>query len=442
MIYELTLRRHDNTKPLPTRDELQDLLFNPNKGINTPLAALIPLNSGYKVKTDIEQHIHKLHDSAHKLHAINLHPILPPHAIAQRTVIVRQADPAFTSQSPDTIKSQIISNEHNAGLNIDKIIHIPNKTHIFKIQCGDVHSATHIIKHGFYAHYYRFAPTQTMIQTHHELHRCYKCYRINEHSTTQCQSQQKCSNCTLDHHHTECPNTDRIKCVNCKTNHHTLAYSCPYRKHIIKQLEQNNTRANQNNTRNTFNPTAHFPQLPRPAWNTPAPPPPQPNYTNRRTLHPPQSQRPNNIQTPQPNHAQRDPRTNRPKPMHNHHNTTNTAQPSTSSHIPPNTTENTNTTPTANNNNITPNPSPKRNAHQYISDIVSEKMTDYIKEQIAIHLFRLLEEDTFQKYAEQVFTSLIKEHFLKTKKLQHLVNNITIRYTNINDSDTDTAQHD
>ena len=461
MIYEIILRKHDNTRPLPTQDQVFDRLFNPAHGINTPLTSLIPTKSGFIAKSDIEKHINKIHERAAKLNEINLAPVLPPQVIANRTVNVYNVDSNYTNQNPDNIKTQITTNNNNAGINIEHIILIPNNQRMFKILCKDEKSATLLLKQGFYAQHYRFSPTQLSPEKHINLIRCFKCYKLNSHTTTQCTSAQLCSNCAEGHHHSACPNANTIKCVNCRTSsHHTLAFSCPYRKNIIKTARKSQnppTKAypppptyplplpsQHSYPQPPFQPWTHpsssyanilqnnhkFPLLANPTPYRPSPtplmPPARPNHqSNQNTRKPPPSHRIN----PEPVRHTHDPA--RPNP--NIPTRMNPSQqPSTSRQTPsrsPQTDQHSaNTTP----------PSPnKKNAHKYVSDIVTEKLTQYIKDEIAEQIHIVLTSDILLEQCEVVFTQMIKEEFLKSKSFRNLVHHIKLTYGNSDSSDSE-----
>ncbi|MPC76461.1 hypothetical protein E2C01_070874 [Portunus trituberculatus] len=70
---------------------------------------------------------------------------------------------------------------------------------------------------------------------------CFKCYKLDDHYSSQCPEEKDftiCSECS-SHNHTWMNCSSNIKtCINCNGHHRTLSYQCPTRKNIEKQKRQ------------------------------------------------------------------------------------------------------------------------------------------------------------------------------------------------------------
>lgn len=430
MIYSLTLRIHDSTKPAPTIEQVQDYLFKREHGISVPLTALIPTKIGFIAKTDIEDHIHKIQKHENKLKAINLYATLPPQITSQRTVVIKRVDAAFTQLPTDTILTHFTDNSNNSGIRIAQVIPIPNRPHLLKIECADTTSAHNILKQGLYAQHYRFPPSQIEREHYVSLERCYKCYKINEHKTANCTATQVCSNCSQSHHHTQCPKQNVRQCVNCKDNtHHTLAYSCPYRKNII-----NRTLREKSQHHATY---AH--PLPPARTNMPARPIPLSHANIANPYFPPLPAQPPQhpaknipiLHTPTPNYPQ-------PIPIHRKQPATTTPhQPPTAKPPAP----------------LNPQQQPQTSTHanrqplqsltlttenrEIISGMISHTIHEFMSDEIARQLREYITTDKLVKRTEEIFTQLVRENFIKTPQFNRIKKKTEARITHVLDSDSE-----
>lgn len=90
---------------------------------------------------------------------------------------------------------------------------------------------------------------QTEQDTHVEIKSCMKCYKIEDHNTSECPKPQDykiCLECSEEGHiWRDCPSEIK-KCINFKGDHRTLAMKCEQRKEVIKQ-KRKERRKKQNN---------------------------------------------------------------------------------------------------------------------------------------------------------------------------------------------------
>ena len=82
---------------------------------------------------------------------------------------------------------------------------------------------------------------------------CFKCYKMEEHSTRECTSTKTvCSECGEEGHlFRECTNENK-KCLNCAQPHRTLAAKCPYRKQKTTAKENELTKKQNKTLNNTY----------------------------------------------------------------------------------------------------------------------------------------------------------------------------------------------
>ena len=72
-----------------------------------------------------------------------------------------------------------------------------------------------------------------------DVYHCYKCYAINDHTAKDCTKPVDyvvCSLCTATSHKYDKCGSVTNKCINCGGDHSTLAFSCPNRKQVVKEL--------------------------------------------------------------------------------------------------------------------------------------------------------------------------------------------------------------
>ena len=228
------------------KQQLAKLLFNT---LQIALTALIQTASGFTCVTDDNGDIDKILGASEKLKALNLEIVTPTRLLANRTVLVRQLDPDYGSKSPEQLLKDITTHKKNHNLGIEKVIKIPGRTKTIKLLCRDIKSAEGLSKNGFFIGWYKVPAAHIHTDSYQNIPTCMRCYKLDDHHTKDCKSEQLCSNCTGKHKHTCCTATNKTQCLNCKrdrvsyTNHHTFALSCPHRKLKVKaRLDSTTTK--------------------------------------------------------------------------------------------------------------------------------------------------------------------------------------------------------
>ncbi|KAF9756170.1 hypothetical protein NGRA_3295 [Nosema granulosis] len=95
--------------------------------------------------------------------------------------------------------------------------------------------ANRVIENGFLLFHCKITPSQIKREEYIDILMCFKCYKIENHTTKDCPTPDivVCSECTGDHDYRNCPSLTK-KCINCKGPHRTMAMSCPAKKEAIK----------------------------------------------------------------------------------------------------------------------------------------------------------------------------------------------------------------
>lgn len=238
--------------------------------LNAPLIRLTENNSGYSAITDDPHSVDKLTcaKSVEMFRGINLTPVVPPDLRAKRTVFVRQVDECVGSHSEEEIKEEI--ERSNKGFKIDKVTKIKNFTHIMKITTKDTDAARKILNQGIYIYNTKITSHQCEPEKYCHLLICFKCYAIEDHTTSKCTSKLTvCSECgETGHTFRECENPTK-SCLNCGGAHRTLANMCPVKKEKIRRkerMEEERKEAGKSETyakivQQTINKTEAFPKM-------------------------------------------------------------------------------------------------------------------------------------------------------------------------------------
>lgn len=152
-----------------------------------------------------------------------------------RTIILKKLDKYITDYSDEDIM------QHIGNLNkvkITKVIRIPEKDYILKVQCETPDEAELLYKNGI-KFPYTFCPPQHIKK--HILPNtpiiCTKCYTINHHITAVCKDTRLiCSKCSgIGHRHFNCTNQNP-HCLNCGGKHCCLSPSCPHMKYVMNKV--------------------------------------------------------------------------------------------------------------------------------------------------------------------------------------------------------------
>jgi hypothetical protein len=205
------------------------------KQLKLPLTGLRDVKNGFSAFTEFERDIEALltKNAREKLGALGLEARLPPKVKAQRSVICRRIDPYVGSHDKNELLSDIERNNHH--LKVTEVIKFKHHTHVFKIEFETIGMAQHALQNGILCCHVRISPDQIKQEEYVDVLMCFKCYKLNEHTTKDCPTPNLiiCSECTGNHDFRECKATVK-KCINSQGDHRTMAMSCPKKKEAIK----------------------------------------------------------------------------------------------------------------------------------------------------------------------------------------------------------------
>ena len=296
MQHRCMLRHTAQPRPLPDRAQV----FKVTAKKNVHLTGLIPTPVGFIALCESSRDVDSLlaASMATALEKINLTPLPPQDLTAKRTVFVRGVEPDIGSRTAEEILEML--KEANEDLSIERVIKLPNRDRIMKVEMRDTTSTDRALKAGIKAGYQKIPPSNVMPQIIAKAQTCFHCYAVGRHDTKSCPNKNHsyCSNCAeTGHTHKACPSQQPPRCLNCHrlglpSDHHTLAMRCPARKEEVKKKKTQMEQAQ----KVTY---AQAAAPPPPAWIRPHQPPPCPNGPEPSGPTPHPSPSPN----PHPNQA-------------------------------------------------------------------------------------------------------------------------------------------
>jgi len=187
------------------------------------------------------------------LQTLNCEPVLPPHIRAKRTVLLRNLDQLVYDNEVDDIKLEI--GRANRNLIVDDIFKFQNNKMI-KVTFSSHKMALECTESGMYMFSLRIPPRNIELDEFIEVKVCYRCYKLEKHTSETCEQQPDykiCSLCSVvGHTYKNCTATMK-KCINCGGSHSALAMSCPERKKIVNS-KRNNKKTYAERVAGRFNP--------------------------------------------------------------------------------------------------------------------------------------------------------------------------------------------
>lgn len=235
---KLNLKLKDYKGQKPTKHQIFELTSTKLNGF---LTGLTETTNGFIAYTDQNSTIDSLtsNKGQTELGKINLETITPPEIRAKRTVFIRGLDYTVGQRDERDIADELTTRQ-NWLTNIT-VTKIKNYTHVIKLTCSDTNQTERLLRDGLTMFHTRIPPSNIEQEKFTPILICFKCYQFEKHTTNNCPSKTTvCSECgETGHRHFDCTSTNKT-CLNCPTNnnHRTLAPSCPYRKRIIKDKEQ------------------------------------------------------------------------------------------------------------------------------------------------------------------------------------------------------------
>jgi len=189
-------------------------------------------------KHNFNQDILFSRDSIAKLRELDCSLVEPPILRASRTILVFRVDPYLYGEDTEDIRRDIeSSNDHSK---IDEIIKFPNSRTI-KIIFSSEKAARLAMERGLIACYLYIPPEDIEKEIHVDLKTCLKCYKINDHTTNECDKASDykiCSICSSkEHTHRQCSSTLK-KCLNCGGGHSAMSFSCEMRREAIREQRE------------------------------------------------------------------------------------------------------------------------------------------------------------------------------------------------------------
>jgi len=197
---------------------------------------IIPRNNSFLVifKHNFNQDVLFSQHTIAKLRELDCSLVEPPSLRARRTILVFRVDPYVYDEDPEDIRRDIESS--NAHSEIEEIVKFPN-SRTLKIIFTSEKAARLAAERGLIAFYLLIPPEDIENEIYIDIKMCLKCYKINEHSTTECDRPGDyivCSLCSShEHKHRQCSSSQR-KCINCGGSHSTMSSTCEMRKEAIR----------------------------------------------------------------------------------------------------------------------------------------------------------------------------------------------------------------
>lgn len=175
-------------------------------------------------------------DAISKFNTVDCEPVAPPDLQAKRSLIVKRVDDCIYTQSEIAVKAELLRS--NPWMFISSIFKFPNSKTI-KVTFNSQDLVRRALSQGIYLFGLSISPANMSQEEFINILTCFKCYKWNDHATSNCKKDASfvvCSLCSSNQHtYKECQSQVR-KCINCSGSHSTISYSCPRRKEIANTL--------------------------------------------------------------------------------------------------------------------------------------------------------------------------------------------------------------
>lgn len=189
-------------------------------------------------ETDLDKLFNGITDKY--LEANGFTPVIPQELKAKRTIVIFNVDTHIFNNDDEEMIAEVMDKNAFTNNQITDLQRI-QKPKIIKITFTKTNLAKKTTETGLRMFSMSIPPHQIEQDTYIEIKCCMKCYKMEDHFTSECpkpQGYKICSECAEEGHiWTECPN-ERKKCINCEGEHRTLAMKCLLRKEVIKQKRQ------------------------------------------------------------------------------------------------------------------------------------------------------------------------------------------------------------
>ena len=148
-----------------------------------------------------------LHKGRQELAKINLAPVPSPKIMAERTVFISRLVRQVGDRPATEIQNELIrSNPNTNNIQVHKIKHY---YHIIKVVCEDTETTDAVIRDGLFAFHTKIAASQCKKEKFTELITCFRCYKFEDHFSSDCKATQIiCSEfAQVGHTHRDCRQT-------------------------------------------------------------------------------------------------------------------------------------------------------------------------------------------------------------------------------------------
>lgn len=199
---------------------------------------IIPINDGFIILTSSNNKLDKIFNNVtdKQLEENEFLPQIPPELSSNRSVLLFRVDNYIHENTEHDIKEEIQKKNEWVG-KITRVYKFP-KGNIIKITFDETQKAKKAQETGLKLFSMKIPKYDIKQDEHVGIMTCMKCYKMEDHSTAQCNQDgnfKVCSECSSSNHTwRECDAREK-KCISCDGPHSTLAARCPRRKEIINK---------------------------------------------------------------------------------------------------------------------------------------------------------------------------------------------------------------
>ena len=250
MVAKLLFRVIDPNTPVDKRAVFRELMTQ----LKVPLLGLKQITVGFNAIVERQEDTDVLLSTkgAETLRKLNLIARIPPQVRARRSLFLRRVDSFVGAHSPVELKNELEAQK--PWLKVREVFKIKDYTHVLKIECQELQMADKALEQGLLCFYTKIAGAQIERETYVSLQMCFKCYRYEQHQTSECPEGdiRWCSECgAKDHTYRDCRN-QRKQCLNCDGPHRTMAMACKIKKQLMNDKIKKQTEKKESERQRTF----------------------------------------------------------------------------------------------------------------------------------------------------------------------------------------------
>lgn len=208
---------------------------------------IITIADGFVTITNEESDLDKIFDGKTDQQLIRdgFTPMIPPELKAQRSIKIFNVENTIYDHDTEEMITEIMERNPFTNNQIQEI-EKPPRSKMLKITFTTTNIAKKAAEQGLKMYLMSIPPHQIEQDKFIEIKTCYRCYKVEDHFTSDCPKPKEykiCSECGEEGHYwRECNNTIK-KCINCQEEHRTLAMRCPRRREAynFKKTESKTT---------------------------------------------------------------------------------------------------------------------------------------------------------------------------------------------------------